>query len=71
MPRKSNITLTEEQFEKLKEESRQPYLTEQKFFEWVQNHFSHLNKKVAYIAGILAILVPLIIAIFIKIFWGD
>lgn len=63
-------TLTQEEFDKLKESYRVPYLTEQQFFDWVQNHFTHLDKKVAYIAGTLVILVPLIIAIFIKIFWG-
>jgi len=74
MPKKPDITLTEEQFEKLKEESKQPYLSEKRFTEFLQNDFHALCNKVSRIDGIqwlLVVLVMVILGVVLKLAFGD
>lgn len=38
------------------------------FYEWRDNHFNTLSKKTARIEGILWVLMPLVIAILVKLY---
>ncbi len=73
MVKKTEIILTNEQYLKLKEESKQPYLTQKEFVEWKDNHFMHLMVKVARIDGIVWVIAGLslvILGIVLKIAFG-
>lgn len=68
--RKPQITISQEQFDELKQSSKQPYLTEARWHEWLQNDWLHLVKNVAWIKGVLFVLAAGGVAGLVKLFVG-
>ncbi len=57
------IKLTQEQFDQLKQESKQPYLTEEKFNKFLTNDFFHLAQTVSSMKGTQKVILGLVLAI--------
>ena len=49
---------------------KKKYLTCEDFHKWVTNHFAALEKKVATNTGALAVIIVLVIAILVKVYFG-